>query len=93
MIFCDKKQQMGLQGRNLKIGETIIEQVGSNCNEKYFKFVGHFIDDNLSWEGHVQHICKKLASANYALNSTKNFLPLKIRRTIYFSLFDSHLNF
>ena len=93
MIFCDKKQQMGLQGRNLKIGETIIEQVGSNCNEKYFKFVGHVIDDNLSWEGHVQHICKKLASANYALNSTKNFLPLKIRRTIYFSLFDFHLNF
>ena len=36
---------------------------------------------------------KKLASANYAINSSKNFLPLKIRKTLYYSLFDSHLNF
>ena len=40
-----------------------------------------------------EHICKKLATANFAINSSKNFLPLSIRRTLYFSLFDSHLNF
>ena len=35
----------------------------------------------------------KLASANFGMNSSKNFLPLKIRKTLYFSLFESHLNF
>ena len=71
----------------------IIDQVGSNCEEKVFKFVGHVLDDKLAWSGHIEHICKKLATANFAINSSKNFLPLKIRRTLYFSLFDSHLNF
>ena len=91
MLFSDKTLQ--LQGLNLKIGDQNIEQVGSNCKEKYFKFVGHVLDDKLSWQGHIEHVCKKLASANFAINSSKNFLPFKIRKTVYYSLFDSHLNF
>ena len=77
----------------LHIGGQNIDQVGINCKEKYFKFVGHVIDDKLTWEGHVQHITKKLASANFGINSSKRFLPLKIRKTLYYSLFESHLNF
>ena len=60
---------------------------------KILKFVGHVLDENLTWEGHTEHLAKKLASANFAVNSSKNFLPSHIRKTIYFSLFDSHLNF
>ena len=91
MIFSDQNLQIGTN--NLHIGNQRIEQVGSNCKEKYFKFVGHVLDDKMSWEGHIEHIGKKLASANYGLNSSKNFLPFKIRKTLYYSLFDSHLNF
>ena len=58
-----------------------------------FKNIWHVLDENLTWEGHIEHIGKKLASANFAINSSKNFLPLRIRKTIYYSLFDSHLNF
>ena len=91
MIFSD--QNLPTCTNNLKIGNQIVDQVGTNCKEKYFKFVGHVLDDKLSWEGHIQHVSKKLASANFGINSTKNFLPLKIRKTVYYSLFDSHLNF
>ena len=90
MIFAETKPKSEIV---LKIGDKKIDQVGTNCKEKYFKFVGHVLDDKLSWEGHVEHICKKLASSNFAINSSKNFLPLKIRLSIYFSLFDSHLNY
>ena len=38
---------------DIKIGGKSIEQVGTGCKEKYFKFVGHFIDDKMSWEGHI----------------------------------------
>ena len=93
MIFQEKNTQIDLQGLNITIGNKIVEHVGTNCKEKYFKFVGHVLDDKFTWTGHVEHICKKLASANFALNSTKNFLPLKVRKTLYYSLFDSHLNF
>ena len=91
MVFSDKTLQ--LQGLNLTIGDQNIEQVGTHCKEKYFKFVGHVLDDKLSWQGHIEHVCKKLASANFAINSSKNFLPFKIRKTVYYSLFDSHINF
>ena len=92
MLFSERNAQVNLQYLNLKIGDKIVEQVGTNCKEKYFKFVGHVLDDKFTWVGHVEHMCKKLASANFAINSTKNFLPLKIRKTLYYSLFDSHLN-
>ena len=91
MLFSETQFNIG--NNNLKIGNTKIEQIGTNCNQKYFKFVGHVLDDKLSWEGHIDHISKKLAAANFAINSSKNLLPLNIRKTLYYSLFDSHINF
>ena len=78
MLFSEKDILLNALGLKLEIGEEVIEQIGSACKEKYFKFVGHVLDDKLSWQGHVQHICKKLSSANFAINSTKNFMPLNI---------------
>ena len=91
MVFSETNSEIG--NNRLKIGDTTIEQVGTNCKEKYFKFVGHVLDDRLSWEGHIEHITKKMASANFGINSSKNFLPLNIRKMLYYSLFESHLNF
>ena len=93
MLFTKETNYNLDQALKLMIGGKCIEQVGSHCKEKYFKFVGHVLDEKMSWEGHINHISKKLASANYAINSTKNFLPLKIRKLLYYSLFDSHLNY
>ena len=93
MLFLDKNQTNSVNPFQIKIGDKIVEQVGTNCKEKYFKFVGHVLDDTLSWVGHVEHISKKLASSNYAINATKHFLPKKVRLTLYHSLFDSHLNY
>ena len=91
MVFSEANQNIG--ENSLKLGNTNIEQIGTNCKEKHFKFVGHVLDDKLTWEGHINHISKKLASANFGINSSKNFLPLQIRKLIYNSLFESHLNF
>ena len=93
MIFTEKNAKLDLTGLNIKIADKTVDRIGSDCKEKYFKFVGHVLDDKLTWVGHIEHICKKLASANYALNTSKNFLPLNIRKMIYHSLFASHLNF
>ena len=93
MIFSGHNKNIDTSNLSITIDDKIVEQIGNKCKEKYFKFVGHVLDENLTWEGHVEHIAKKLASANFAINSSKNFLPLKIRKTIYYSLFDSHLNF
>ena len=93
MLFAGQNKINDLANLKLQIDGKCVDQVGNNCKEKYFKFVGHVLDENLTWEGHVDHLAKKLASANFAVNSSKNFLPFHIRKTIYYSLFDSHLNF
>ena len=77
----------------LEIGGKIIDRIGDGFEENTFKFLGHVIDENLSFEEHINHILKKLLKANYALSTSKNFIPLSVRKTIYHSLFESHLNF
>ena len=62
-----------LEPNRIKIGNKNIDQVGTNCPKNNSKFVGHLLDDKCSWEGHVEHGSKKLASANYAINSPKIF--------------------
>ena len=57
MLFSEKNVDIGTN--TLKISNQTIEQIGSNCKEKYFKFVGHVIVDKLSWDGHNEHIAKK----------------------------------
>ena len=86
------------KGRHLHIGELsiggeIIERIGEDCKEKSFKFLGHHLDETLSWSHHSSHIYKKLVSANFALSRSKNFLPTNILKSIYQSLFESHLHF
>ena len=77
----------------LKIGNETIERIGSNCKSKYFKFVGIHLDESLNWDYQINHVYSKLASANYAISTSKNFLPKRIRLTLYNSLFKSHLEF
>ena len=93
MLFSGQNKVKDIQNLKIQIDGKYVDQIGNSCKEKYFEFVGHVLDENLTWEGHAEHLAKKLASANFAVNSSKNFLPSHIRKTIYFSLFDSHLNF
>ena len=55
--------------------------------------MGYYIDEFLSWDQQIKHIASKLASSNFAIARSKNVLPLKIRKTIYDSLFKSHLEY
>ena len=34
---------------------------------KYFKFVGIRFDEFLNWEYQIEHVCKKISSAIFAL--------------------------
>ena len=81
------------QSYNLFIGGDLIARIGENCEEKSFKFLGHHLDEQLSWTHHSNHIYKKLVSANVALSRSKGFLPTQILKSIYQSLFESHLHF
>jgi hypothetical protein len=57
------------------------------------KYLGLIIDECLKWEQHIQHIEMKLCNAAGILWKLKNTLPLDIKKKIYKSLFETHLNY
>ena len=69
----------------LLIGNETINEVPS------VKFLGLYLDRNLEWTEHFKILHRKLGRANYLLNSVKNIIPKKIMRTLYHSLFYSHM--
>ena len=90
-IFKNKKSHFHPQ--NLSIGGEIIERIGEDCVTKSFKFLGHMLDDQLTWSHHCDYVRKKISSANFALSRTKNLIPIKARLNVYNSLIHSHLNY
>ena len=73
MMFSDKNLDIGTN--TLKIGDQTIEQIGSNCKEKYFKFVGHVLDDKLSWEAHLDYLVINSALALVPFAVLGNLCP------------------
>ena len=60
---------------------------------KDFNFLGITINENLSWNSHLNNLNRKLSRICGTLNRLKHFLPPFILKTIYNSLFLPHLNF
>ena len=77
----------------IAIGDREVERIGNDCNQKSFKFVGVHLDENMSWEHHINHVINKISSSNFALNQLKKFVPTNIRKTIYNSLVKPHIEY
>ena len=57
------------------------------------KYLGVKIDTNLSWQYHVNDLSIKVNRANALLFKMRKHVSLKILRSIYFAIFDSHLSY
>jgi Reverse transcriptase (RNA-dependent DNA polymerase) len=62
-----------------------------NVNDRSFKLLGVYLDENLSFNQHCAHVCSKLSQANYIIGRAKNFLPKQALKTLYYSVFHPHL--
>ena len=71
----------------IKLGNQRILQVRNK------KFLGIYIDDELEWGDHINHITKKIASGAYALQAVKRYLCLDNMKSLYHSLVHSHLTY
>ena len=69
----------------------VAERVGLDSKIPAVKFLGVFFDPQLNFNYHVKHITSKLSKALYMLRCTKNFLPPKARKAVYYTLFHCHL--
>jgi hypothetical protein len=57
------------------------------------KYLGVFFDQNLNFKYHISQVSKKLSHALYSLRSAKNIFSEKYLKTLYYSLFHSHLTY
>ena len=51
------------------------------------------IDENLNWKQHIHDIAIKLNRANALLSIIRNYINKLTLRTIYFAIYDSHINY
>ena len=90
-IVCDNNDPLAPYNPNL-VSE--LERIHSNHNDpssRSYKLLGILFDEHLSFNSHVDLIKSKLSKALFCINRVKNFVPQKTLKTLYFSLFHSHL--
>ena len=73
-----KKLNFRMSGQKIEISDSI-------------KYLGLHLQDTLDWDTHLNVIIKKLQRAIGLLSKVRHYVPKWLLRTIYFSLFNSHL--
>jgi hypothetical protein len=58
-----------------------------------YKILGVYIDEQLTFDFHTQHILTKLNRSLYCINRAKHFLPQSALRSLYFALIHSHISY
>lgn len=75
----------------ITLNNTVIARSGKLNKSKPLKFLGLCLDENLTWRNHISYLTTKLAGAIFIINKVKHVLPYDALKTLYYSLFHSHL--
>ena len=87
LVFFKPRKKQSDFDLNIKLARKSLYPTSS------VKYLGIKIDSNLNWKDHQNSIAIKLNKANAILSKLKNFVNPNILRSIYFAIFESHLNY
>ena len=59
----------------------------------HIKYLGVILDENLSWQYHIESLSQKLRRANGALCKLRHFVPHHVLLNVYHALFSSHMRY
>ena len=85
IIFRPNKCPM--QNFTLKLNQKTLRESSK------IKYLGVLLDRNLSWSIHIMELCKKLSRAVGMLFKMRNLCTTTTLKSIYYSLFHSHLSY
>ena len=85
LIFHPKKKKLVYKDISIKLNKTKL-----NPADKV-KYLGIFLDKNLSWDYQVTQLSKKLSCANGVLYKLRKYIPKWTITSVYYSIFYSHL--
>ena len=76
MIFKAKEKKLQ-QNMSIIINMQQIEQV------KYTKFLGLYIDEELSWKYHINHVIRKISKLTGIMAKARHYVTLKTLQDVY----------
>ena len=104
--YSDNALEIFLNMSDITLNEDLVPIISSTSKEikiklsrkrlyrsKSVKYLGIKIDENLNWKQHLHDIAIKLNRANALLSIIRNYVNKLSLRTIYFAIFDSHINY
>ena len=83
MLISKKKTTSPL---SIKVNGELLQQCES------YKYLGVYIDQNLSWKPHIEYISKKVSKACGALAKIRHYVNTDILRNVYFAV-NSYLRY
>ena len=86
MLFTNRKTDITINS-SVGIGQEVLETVS------IFKYLGIFIDENLTFAAHIKHVTSKLSMSNGILYKIRDFLPREARLRYYNCFIYPYLNY
>ena len=77
IIFHSQRKHMDYDSISIKLGRKKLKTV------THVKYLGMQIDDSLTWNYHIDELCRKLSRANGILSQVRYNVPLDILHTSY----------
>ncbi len=93
IVIRPRHQKNDLSQYTVHIDNTPQDRIGNVCLETSAKFLGMYIDENLSWKKHIIEVNKKVSRALFSIKQVKHILPPESLRTLYFALIHSHFSY
>ena len=87
ILFHTKQKAKSITPINLILSETSIERVQTT------KFLGIALNENLSWEPHINTVASKIGYALYHMYRLKHELPTSTLKLLYHGLIHPHLTY
>ena len=78
---------------SIQIGNVKLDRIGNDCNELGTKFLGMYIDENLTWKQHIATVKRKVVGALFYIKHVKHVMPRDSLRTLYFALIRPYLSY
>ena len=71
----------------LKINNHIIKR------ETFIKFLGVFIDENVTWETHINYLNEKISKNIGIMYKARKYLSFNNMKSLYFSIIHCYINY
>jgi hypothetical protein len=70
-----------------------IDRISNEGAETSFKLLGVLIDEYLSFNEHISHVCAKISKSLFCINRIKNFVNKDALVMLYYAMVHSHLSY